>query len=101
MHPERATPGVEVGKTGLHKVTNGLAFGLLAFLAAIVFFGLLYAVFNLMATELFALDIGGSAEVTQTATYFDQLWTFLPFIILLMLIARLVARAAFESRGGV
>ena len=101
MHPEGTTPRGDGNKTGVQRVTNGLAFGLLAFLAAIVFFGLLYAVFNLMATELFALDIGGSSEVTQTATYFDQLWAFLPFIILLMLIARLVARAAFESRGGV
>lgn len=101
MHPEGATPRGDGGKTGVQRVTNGLAFGLLAFLAAIVFFGLLYAVFDIMATELFALDIGGSSEVTQTATYFDQLWAFLPFIILLMLIARLVARAAFESRGGV
>jgi len=101
MHPKGATPRGDGSKTGVQRVTNGLAFGLLAFLAAIVFFGLLYAVFNIMATELFALDIGGSSEVTQTATYFDQLWTFLPFIILLMLIARLVARAAFESRGGV
>jgi hypothetical protein len=89
MHPEGATPRGDGDRTGLHRVTNDLAFGLL------------YAVFNMMATELFSLDIGGSSEVTQTATYFDQLWTFLPFIILLMLIARLVARAAFESRGGV
>lgn len=101
MHPEGATPRGHGNKTGVQRVTNGLAFGLLAFLAAIVFFGLLYAVFDMMATELFALQIGESSEVTQTATYFDQLWTFLPFIILLMLIARLVARAAFESRGGV
>ena len=88
-------------KTDQEKVTNGLAFGILAFFAALVFFGLLYAVMNVMTTELFALDIGGSQEVQTTQGYFNSLWTYLPFILIIMLVARLIARAAFESRGGV
>ena len=95
------TPGVRPGRTGLQTVTNGLAFGILAFFAALVFFGLLYAVMNVMTTELFALDIGGSQEVQTTQGYFNSLWTYLPFILIIMLVARLIARAAFESRGGV
>jgi len=95
------TPGVRPGRTGLQTVTNGLAFGILAFFAALVFFGLLYAVMNVMTTELFALDIGGSNEVQTTQGYFNSLWTYLPFILIIMLVARLIARAAFESRGGV
>jgi len=95
------TPGVRQGRTGLQTVTNGLAFGILAFFAALVFFGLLYAVMNVMTTELFALDIGGSQEVQTTQGYFNALWTYLPFILIIMLVARLIARAAFESRGGV
>jgi hypothetical protein len=95
------TPGVRPRRTGLQTVTNGLAFGILAFFAALVFFGLLYAVMNVMTTELFALDIGGSQEVQTTQGYFNALWTYLPFILIIMLVARLIARAAFESRGGV
>jgi len=95
------TPGVRPGRTGIQTVTNGLAFGILAFFAALVFFGLLYAVMNVMTTELFALDIGGSNEVQTTQGYFNSLWTYLPFILIIMLVARLIARAAFESRGGV
>lgn len=88
-------------KPNQEKVTNGLAFGILAFFAALVFFGLLYAVMHVMTTELFALDIGGSQEVQTTQGYFNSLWTYLPFILIIMLVARLIARAAFESRGGV
>jgi hypothetical protein len=80
---------------------NELAFGVLAMFAAIVFMGLLYAVFNPVMTNLFALGLSGSSETSQTATYFSQMWTFLPFIFLVMIFARFVARAAFESRGGV
>lgn len=80
---------------------NGLAFGVLAMFAAIVFMGLLYAVFNPVMTDLFALGVSGSSETQQTATYFDQMWTYLPFIFIVMIVARFVARAAFESRGGV
>ena len=95
------TPGVRPGKTGLQTVTNGLAFGILAFFAALVFFGLLYGVMTVMTTELFALDIGGSQQVQTTQGYFNSLWTYLPFILIIMLVARLIARAAFESRGGI
>ena len=95
------TPGVSTGKTGLQTVTNGLAFGILAFFAALVFFGLLYGVMTVMTTELFALDIGGSQQVQTTQGYFNSLWTYLPFILIIMLVARLIARAAFESRGGI
>jgi len=80
---------------------NELAFGVLAMFAAIVFMGLLYGVFDPVMTDLFALGLSGSSETSQTATYFSQMWTFLPFILLVMIFARFVARAAFESRGGV
>jgi len=95
------TPGVRPGNSSLQRVTNGLAFGILAFFAALVFFGLLYGVMNVMTTELFALDIGGSNEVQTTQGYFNALWTYLPFVLIIMLVARLIARAAFESRGGI
>ena len=81
---------------------NDLAFGILVFVASLLFAGMLYGVFIGPVGEMFALNIDQpSTELAQTQSWFSSLWTFLPFIFLTIIALRLVARAAFESRGGV
>jgi hypothetical protein len=81
---------------------NDLAFGILVFVASILFAGMLYGVFIQPVDQLFAANIDQpSTELAQTQSWFSSLWTFLPFIFLIIIAVRLVARAAFESRGGV
>jgi len=81
---------------------NDLAFGILVFVASILFAGMLYGVFIQPVDQLFAVNIDQpSSELAQTQSWFSSLWTFLPFIFLIIIAVRLVARAAFESRGGV
>ena len=81
---------------------NDLAFGILVFVASILFAGMLYGVFIQPVDHLFAVNIDQpSSELAQTQSWLGSLWTFLPFIFLIIIAVRLVARAAFESRGGV
>jgi ABC-type microcin C transport system permease subunit YejE len=81
---------------------NDLAFGILVFVASLLFAGMLYGVFIGPVDTMFAVDIDQpSSEVAQTQSWFSSLWSFLPFIFLVIIALRLVARAAFESRGGV
>jgi len=81
---------------------NDLAFAILVFVASLLFAGMLYGVFIQPVDTLFAVDIDQpSSELAQTQSWFSSLWSFLPFIFLVIIALRLVARAAFESRGGV
>jgi len=81
---------------------NDLAFGILVFVASLLFAGMLYGVFISPVSEMFALEIDQpSSQLTQTQGWFEALWSFLPFVFLVIIALRLVARAAFESRGGV
>jgi len=84
------------------KQRNDLAFAILVFVASLLFAGMLYGVFIQPVDTLFAVDIDQpSSELAQTQSWFSSLWSFLPFIFLVIIALRLVARAAFESRGGV
>jgi len=81
---------------------NDLAFAILVFVASLLFAGMLYGVFIQPVDTMFAVDIDQpSSELAQTQSWFSSLWSFLPFIFLVIIALRLVARAAFESRGGV
>jgi len=81
---------------------NNLAFAILVFVASLLFAGMLYGVFIQPVDTMFAVDIDQpSSELAQTQSWFSSLWSFLPFIFLVIIALRLVARAAFESRGGV
>jgi hypothetical protein len=81
---------------------NDLAFGILVFLASLLFFGMLYGVFFGIVTDFFSLGVEQpSTELAQTQNWFGALWTYLPFLMLVIIAVRLIARAAFESRGGV
>jgi glucan phosphoethanolaminetransferase (alkaline phosphatase superfamily) len=81
---------------------NDLAFAILVFVASLLFAGMLYGVFISPVDTLFAVEIDQpSSELAQTQSWFNALWSFLPFIFLVIIALRLVARAAFESRGGV
>jgi len=84
------------------KQRNDLAFGILVFLASLLFFGMLYGVFYEIVSDFFNLGISQpSTELSQTQNWFGALWTYLPFLMLVIIAVRLIARAAFESRGGV
>jgi len=84
------------------KQRNDLAFAILVFVASLLFAGMLYGVFIQPVDTMFALEIDQpSSELAQTQSWFSSLWSFLPFIFLVIIALRLVARAAFESRGGV
>jgi len=81
---------------------NDLAFAILVFVASLLFAGMLYGVFIEPVDTMFAVDIDHpSSELAQTQSWFSSLWSFLPFIFLVIIALRLVAQAAFESRGGV
>lgn len=82
---------------------RGLAFGILKFVAGLVFFVLLWGVLNIFVPDLFG-SVGLSADGQQlqtTQNWIDLAWQGLPFIVVAMLAARFLAKAAFESRGGV
>lgn len=82
---------------------RGLAFGILKFIAGFVFFAMLWGVLNLFAPDMFS-GLGLAAdgqELSQTQNYLELAWQGLPFIVAGMLAVRLLARSAFESRGGV
>jgi hypothetical protein len=81
----------------------GLAFGVLKFIAVIAFFGIGYATLDLVVPGLFGstgLEAQG-AQLTETQGYVELAWEALPFIALMGAAMFIVARAAFESRGGV
>jgi hypothetical protein len=81
----------------------GLAFGVLKFVAIIAFFGIGYATLDLIVPSLFGstgLQAQGT-QLTDTQGYVELAWEALPFIALMGAATFLVARAAFESRGGV
>jgi hypothetical protein len=81
----------------------GLAFGVLKFIAVLAFFGIGYATLDLIVPGLFGstgLQAQG-AELADTQGYIELAWEALPFIALMGAATFIVARAAFESRGGV
>jgi hypothetical protein len=85
---------------------HGLATGIFRFVVALAFFGLLYLVFNefvpgLIDGSLVPLGAGGNSDLANMQSYLSAAWTFLPAIVLFILATRMIARAAFESRGGV
>ena len=85
---------------GLSRI--GLAVGIFSFVASLVFFILIYGVFNQVAGDIFVLGLEtSSSQLEDFQSYVQSAWIFLPFIVLLMLAIRLIARAAFTSRGGV
>jgi membrane protein insertase Oxa1/YidC/SpoIIIJ len=80
-----------------------LAFGVLELFASIAFFVALYGVLNIVAVDLFGslgLEASGS-ELSRTQSNVESIWTLLPLVALFVIALRLLARAAFESRGGV
>ncbi|MDR9412588.1 MAG: hypothetical protein RI531_08245 [Haloferacaceae archaeon] len=80
-----------------------LAFGILMFVASLALFVILYGMLDIFVSDLFGgvgLEAQGQ-ELTETQGYLETAWTLLPFIAVVILAARFIARAAFESRGGV
>lgn len=82
-----------------------LAAGILKFVVSLAFFAMLYAIFNQFLPGFFdgsivSLGTGGSQQVGTLQNYVESAWIFLPVFALFWQSARLVARAAFESRGG-
>jgi hypothetical protein len=85
---------------GLSRI--GLAIGIFAFIAGLIFFVLLYGVFDQVATQIFSLGLETTSDDLQDfQQYVQQAWVFTPLFILLMLAIRQIVRAAFTSRGGV
>jgi len=81
---------------------RALATGLLKFVAALAFALMAYGVINQIAPDIIGLGLATeSQDAEDFQAYVESAWIFLPFFLLLMLAARLIARAAFESRGGV
>jgi hypothetical protein len=84
---------------------HSLAAGILKFVVSLAFFGMLYLIFNdffpgFFDGSLVSVGTGGSPIVAELQGYVQSAWVYLPAIVLFMLSLRLVARAAFESRGG-
>jgi len=80
-----------------------LATGILMFVASLTLFVILYGMLDIFVSDLFGgvgLEAEGQ-ELTETQGYLETAWTLLPFIAVVILAARFIARAAFESRGGV
>jgi len=85
---------------------RGLAFGIFRVIVALAFFALMYAVFNQFMTGFFdgslvGLGTAGSSEIGELQGYLADAWIYLPVFALFALSLRVIARAAFESRGGV
>jgi len=81
-----------------------LAFGIFMFIASLALFVILYGMLDIFVTDLFDGGLGLEAEgqeLAETQGYILAAWSLLPFIAVLILAARFIARAAFESRGGV
>jgi hypothetical protein len=94
-------PGVDAPKTVTREAH--LAFGILMFVAGLALFVVLYGMLDIFVADLFGpvgLEAEGT-ELTETQEYVAQTWNLLPFIAVVVLATRFIARAAFESRGGV
>jgi len=82
---------------------RALAAGIMRFIVVLGFFALAYGVLNQFAMDLFG-GMGLAAEGEKTSTlqgYMSAMWLALPALVVFILSVRLVARAVFESRGGV
>jgi len=82
---------------------RGLATGILKFVAGLALFALMYGVLNQIAMQLLT-DFGAATshpDLLSMQSYLESAWVFLPLIVVFMVSVRLLARAAFESRGGV
>jgi hypothetical protein len=81
-----------------------LAFGIFMFVASLALFVILYGMLDIFVTDLFGGGLGLEAEgqqLSETQGYLLATWSLLPFFAVVILAARFIARAAFESRGGV
>lgn len=87
----------------LRERNRGLAAAILRFTVVGGIFALIYGGLDIVVSKLTG-DLGlaaNSAEVGQLQSYMSSGWLFLPALIVFLLSARLLARAVFESRGGV
>jgi hypothetical protein len=99
--PEGTKPGVHGPRTTIRRAS--LAFGILSFIAGLVLFVVLYGMLDIFVADLFGpvgLEAEGS-ELSETQEYIAQTWNLLPFVAVVVLATRFIARAAFESRGGI
>jgi len=95
------TPGVGGRKTVLRRA--GLANAIFQMLAALAVFGMLYGMLDLFVPSLFGsvgLEASGT-KLSQTQGWIEDAWNALPFIGIMILGIFFIARAAFESRGGI
>ena len=95
------TPGVEGRKMVLRRAS--LANAIFQMLAALAVFGLLYGMLDLFVPSLFGsvgLEASGT-QLSQTQGWIEDTWNALPFIVIMILGIFFIARAAFESRGGI
>jgi len=80
-----------------------LATGILMFVASLALFVILYGMLDIFVSDLFGgtgLEADGQ-QLSDTQGYLESAWNLLPFFAIIILGARFLARAAFESRGGV
>lgn len=99
---EALTPGVDGRKMVVREAH--LAFGILMFVASLALFVILWGMLDIFVTDLFDGGLGLEAEgqqLSDTQGYVLAAWSLLPFFAVMILAARFIARAAFESRGGV
>jgi len=90
-------------RDALRARNRGLAAAILRFVVVGGIFALIYGILDIVVSKLTG-DLGlaaNSAEVGQLQSYMSSGWLFLPALIVFLLSARLLARAVFESRGGV
>jgi len=83
---------------------RGLAAGIMRFILVGGLFALIYGVLDMFISDLVGGGLGlaaNSAKVGTLQGYMSAGWVALPAIVLFILSIRLVARAVFESRGGV
>jgi len=95
------TPGVDARKMVLRRA--GLANAIFQMLAALAVFGMLYGMLDLFVPSLFGsvgLEASGT-QLSQTQGWIEDAWNALPFIGIMILGIFFIARAAFESRGGI
>jgi len=80
-----------------------LATGILMFVASLALFVILYGMLDIFVVDLFGgtgLEADGQ-QLSDTQGFVESAWNLLPFFAVIILGARFLARAAFESRGGV
>jgi len=98
---DAVTPGVSERKIVLRRA--GLANAIFQMLAALAVFGMLYGMLDLFVPSLFGsvgLEASGT-QLSQTQGWIEDAWNALPFIGIMILGIFFIARAAFESRGGI